>query len=57
MWLDGGKLKVPKPEEALPGRSEPMEVPARHFVNDAPLKPPFPAGMQTATFGLGCFWG
>jgi peptide-methionine (S)-S-oxide reductase len=57
MWLDAHKLKLPKPEEALPGRPEPMEVPARHFVNGAPLQPPYPAGTQTALFGLGCFWG
>jgi peptide-methionine (S)-S-oxide reductase len=42
---------------ALPGRATPMPVPERHFVNGRPLKPPFPAGMQQAVFGLGCFWG
>jgi peptide-methionine (S)-S-oxide reductase len=34
-----------------------MPVPARHFVSGAPLVPPFPAGLETAVFGLGCFWG
>jgi peptide-methionine (S)-S-oxide reductase len=34
-----------------------MPVPAAHWVNSAPLKPPFPAGFETAIFGLGCFWG
>jgi peptide-methionine (S)-S-oxide reductase len=34
-----------------------MKVPAKHFVNGAPLEPPFPAGLEVATFGLGCFWG
>jgi peptide-methionine (S)-S-oxide reductase len=53
----GKKLSLPTPEEALPGRSEVMPVPAKHFVNGNPLKPPFPEGMQTALFGLGCFWG
>jgi peptide-methionine (S)-S-oxide reductase len=57
MWLDARKLKMPTPEDALPGRPEAMEVPAQHFVNGAPLKPPYPAGLQTATFALGCFWG
>jgi len=57
MWLDARKLKLPKPEEALPGRPEPIEVPERHFVNGAPLRPPYPAGTETALFGLGCFWG
>jgi peptide-methionine (S)-S-oxide reductase len=34
-----------------------MPVPPRHFVSGAPLEPPFPAGIQLATFGMGCFWG
>jgi peptide-methionine (S)-S-oxide reductase len=51
------KVVMPSPAEALPGRSQPMEVPERHFVNGNPIKPPFPAGMRTALFGLGCFWG
>ena len=44
-------------ERALPGRSEKMKVPAAHFVNKAPLEPPFPAGLELALFGMGCFWG
>jgi peptide-methionine (S)-S-oxide reductase len=51
------KSALPTPEEALAGRSTPMPVPAKHFVNGNPLQPPFPAGMETAVFGLGCFWG
>jgi peptide-methionine (S)-S-oxide reductase len=51
------KTEMPTPDQALPGRSEPMPVPARHFVLDAPLAPPFPAGLQQALFGMGCFWG
>ncbi len=50
------KLRMPTREEALPGRAERMPVPAKHFVNGAPLEPPFP-GMQQAMFGMGCFWG
>lgn len=46
-----------KPEEALPGRTEPMPVPDHHYVNGRVLVPPFPEGMQMAIFGLGCFWG
>ncbi|MCC8998626.1 MAG: peptide-methionine (S)-S-oxide reductase MsrA, partial [Candidatus Contendobacter sp.] len=45
------------PEQALPGRATPLQVPAQHYVNDHPLQPPFPAGMEQALFGLGCFWG
>ncbi len=58
MWKFSRKtLEVPKPEEALPGRTDPMAVPARHFVKDTPLKPPFPEGLEIAVFGMGCFWG
>ena len=48
---------MPTRAEALPGRSERMTVPDRHFVTGHPLAPPFPENMQTALFGLGCFWG
>jgi len=51
------KLKVPTREEALPGRAERMSVPTAHFVNEAPLEPPFPPGTTRALFALGCFWG
>jgi peptide-methionine (S)-S-oxide reductase len=51
------KLTLPSLTEALPGRTETMPVPARHFVNGHPLQPPFPAGLQKAMFGMGCFWG
>ena len=53
----GKKLTLPSPQEALPGRATEMPVPNQHFVNQNPLKPPFPAGLETAMFGLGCFWG
>jgi peptide-methionine (S)-S-oxide reductase len=56
MW-SSAKSKLPAPGEALPGRAEKIPVPARHFVNSAPLEGPWPAGMQLATFGMGCFWG
>ena len=45
------------PADALPGRTREMPVPAHHFVNFHPMKPPFPEGYKTAVFGLGCFWG
>ena len=50
-------LRMPTPDEALPGRAERMPVPDRHFVNGRPLMPPFPASHEQALFGLGCFWG
>jgi peptide-methionine (S)-S-oxide reductase len=53
----GKKSSLPTTDQALPGRSQSMPVPAKHHVNGNPLKAPFPAGMQTAMFGLGCFWG
>jgi peptide-methionine (S)-S-oxide reductase len=51
------KLELPTPEDALPGRAERMAVPERHDVLGTPLVPPFPAGLEQAVFGLGCFWG
>ena len=57
MLFSSHKLRLPSPEEALPGRSERMPVPKSHFVNGAPLEPPFPEGTELALFGLGCFWG
>ena len=43
--------------DALPGRDRPMPVPERHDVLGTPIAPPFPEGLETAVFGLGCFWG
>lgn len=51
------KVAMPSAEEALPGRDEPVRVPAKHFVNGNPLAPPFPEGLELALFGMGCFWG
>jgi len=51
------KRSMPSRETALAGRAQRMPVPDTHFVNDARLEPPFPEGMELATFGLGCFWG
>jgi peptide-methionine (S)-S-oxide reductase len=58
MWLKAGRSQeLPRPEEALPGRDQEIPVPETHFVNGHPLKPPFPEGLETAIFGMGCFWG
>jgi len=57
MWLNTAKLKMPTREQALPGRAERVAVPARHAVLGTPLEPPYPAGLELAMFGMGCFWG
>jgi peptide-methionine (S)-S-oxide reductase len=58
MWsLARKKAVLPTADEALPGRGEAMPVPPKHYVNGHALQPPFPAGMEVAYFGLGCFWG
>ena len=57
MWFaSSSKLKMPAKEDALPGRSKKMPVPARHFVLGSPLEGPF-EGKEQAIFGMGCFWG
>jgi len=48
---------MPEPGETLPGRDTPMPVTERHVVLDTPITPPFPEGIETAVFGMGCFWG
>ena len=56
--LGRAKVTMVTPEDALAGRDErPFVVPERHAVLGTPLEPPFPEGMGTAVFGLGCFWG
>src|SRR5436190_556814 len=53
----GDKTKLVSKQTALPGREQPMAVPAEHFVSKTRMTPPFPAGLDQATFGMGCFWG
>src|ERR1700683_1811379 len=48
---------LPSAAEALPGRTGPIPTATSHFVNGRPLQPPYPAGLEQAVFGLGCFWG
>src|SRR3954452_12719535 len=48
---------TPSADSALPGRSDPMPLTDRHFINGASLKGPWAEGTRTAIFGLGCFWG
>ncbi|XP_045736051.1 mitochondrial peptide methionine sulfoxide reductase isoform X3 [Mirounga angustirostris] len=49
--------KIASPQEALPGRKEPIPVTAKHHVNGNRTVEPFPEGTQMAVFGMGCFWG
>src|SRR5258706_16295815 len=55
--LGSRKSSMPTKENALPGRGEALPTADTHFVNHHPLKGPYPAGTETALFGLGCFWG
>jgi peptide-methionine (S)-S-oxide reductase len=57
MFFSSKKLRMPRPEEALPGRSTAMRVGEKHFVNGHRIVPPFPEGTERAMFGMGCFWG
>ena len=57
MFLLGSKTRMVAPEDALPGRPDPIPTSDTHFVLGTPLKPPFPDGLQTAVVGMGCFWG
>jgi peptide-methionine (S)-S-oxide reductase len=50
-------MTIPSAAEALPGRSQAMPVPDRHFVLGTPLRGPFPSGLKLIQFGMGCFWG
>ena len=52
------KAEMPTADKALPGRAAPaFAVPAEHYVNHNRITAPFPAGLEQAMFGLGCFWG
>ena len=57
MFTSAVKLRLPRPEDALPGRADSMPVPEAHFVNGHPLALPFPSGLEQAVFAVGCFWG
>ena len=57
MIFSSKKLTLPDPSQALPGRDTKMPVTNKHFVTGNPIAPPFPAQLQQALFGLGCFWG
>jgi len=51
------KLEMPNAADALPGRPTPLPTASTHYVNHHPLEGPYPPGLETAIFGMGCFWG
>jgi peptide-methionine (S)-S-oxide reductase len=51
------KTRLVSPAEALPGRAAPIVAGLRHFVSGRPLAGPYPEGVKTAIFAMGCFWG
>jgi peptide-methionine (S)-S-oxide reductase len=51
------KTRMIDPAAALPGRADELSVPAHHEVLGTPLRGPFPEGVESAVFGMGCFWG
>ena len=57
MFFSRKPLAIPTAAEALPGRPTPIPTARTHFVNGHALKEPYPAGLESAVFGLGCFWG
>jgi len=57
MLMGRKKIEMPAPGEILPGRTTKMHVTGGHYVSGRRIVPPFPAGIETAQFGLGCFWG
>ena len=57
MFMFKKKLEMPNAATALPGRAAAIQTASHHFVNGRPLKGPYPEGLETAIFGLGCFWG
>jgi peptide-methionine (S)-S-oxide reductase len=57
MFMFRKSTEMPTAATALPGRKDAIPTASRHFVNGHPLKGPYPEGLETAIFGLGCFWG
>jgi peptide-methionine (S)-S-oxide reductase len=57
-WLARRSRTMVSREQALPGRATPMKTQVKHSVyRERSIQPPFPDGMATAVFGMGCFWG
>ncbi|MFY9625685.1 MAG: peptide-methionine (S)-S-oxide reductase MsrA [Rhodoplanes sp.] len=56
-WFSKKQAEMPTPDQVLPGRPHPIPTASHHFVSHRPLQGPYPEGLETAVFGLGCFWG
>src|SRR5215218_7867648 len=57
MFMFRKKTEMPSAADALPGRATPIRTAKEHFLNRRPLQGPYPEGLETAMFGMGCFWG
>ena len=57
MWNTKKRITLPGPDEALPGRSEAIMKPGKHYVNGRDLGPPYAEHLKQILFGMGCFWG
>ena len=57
MFMFKKSVEMPTAAQALPGRAQPIATASQHFINGHALKGPYPDGLETAQFGLGCFWG
>jgi peptide-methionine (S)-S-oxide reductase len=57
VFLSRKRISLPSAAEALPGRVEPVATARTHFITGHDLHPPFPPAIETALFGMGCFWG
>lgn len=57
MSMNNAKFEMPSQQQALPGREQLMPLPEAHSVSGVSMRPPYPEGLSTAMFGLGCFWG
>jgi peptide-methionine (S)-S-oxide reductase len=57
MFMFKKTLAMPSARDALPGRDQPIPTAREHFIFHRPLKGPYPPGLESAMFGMGCFWG
>ena len=50
-------ISIPKPEDCLVGRTEPIILNGTHYVTGKSLIPPYPENTEQIIMGMGCFWG